>query len=116
MLDEALADLPAALADLGLPVNLRIGPATKPSYAVISFTPNSAGLRPFAPVQVAQPWRQSHVPGDLLIRWMRRDRALSAYSWNTAEIPISEQAEHWQVEIMDGAAVKRVLTSTPPEG
>ncbi|MDO5606110.1 MAG: glycoside hydrolase TIM-barrel-like domain-containing protein [Paracoccus sp. (in: a-proteobacteria)] len=115
LLDDALADLPVTLADLGLPANWRIGPAAKPvsdpSFAAITFTPTGAGLRPFAPVHVTQPWRHPRQPGDLILRCMRRDRALAADSWATPEIRMSEPVEAWQIEILDGAAVKRVLTS-----
>ena len=116
VLDAALTPLPIAEADLGIPWNWRIGPASRPvsdaSFAAQSFTPRAIGLRPCAPVHVEQPWRWARVPGDLTIRWVRRDRSLAADSWNAVEIPMSEADEAWQVEIMDGAAVKRVLVST----
>lgn len=116
MLDEQLTALPIAEADLGLPANWRIGPASEPasddSYAAASFTPAGIGLRPFAPVHVVQPWRHAREPGDLTIRWVRRDRALAADSWNAAAIPMSEAAEAWQVEVLSGGAVVRMLNSS----
>ena len=114
LLDEQLTALPVAEADLGLPANWRIGPASEAvgddSYAAAQFTPAGRGLRPFAPVHVFQPWRRGRAPGDLTIRWVRRDRALAADSWNAAAIPMSEATEAWQVEILNGAAVIRTLT------
>ncbi|KFI32651.1 gene transfer agent (GTA) [Haematobacter missouriensis] len=117
MLDEQLTALSIAEADLGLPANWRIGPASEPvsddSYAAASFTPAGIGLRPFAPVHVTQPWRRGREPGDLTIRWVRRDRALAADSWNAAAIPMSEAAEMWEVEILnDDGTVVRVLNSS----
>lgn len=116
MLDEQLVPLPVPEADLGLPANWRIGPASQPvsddSYAAASFTPAGIGLRPFAPVHVRQPWRHGRAPGDLEIRWIRRDRALAADSWNAAAIPMSEAREDWQVEILDGAVAIRTLTAS----
>ncbi len=116
VLDTALAELPVAEADLGLPWNWRIGPASRPvsddSFAALAFTPRGIGLRPFAPVHVEQPWRRARSPGDLTISWKRRDRSLAADSWNAAEIPMSEASESWRVEILDGATVKRSLTAS----
>ena len=114
VLDTMLAALPINEADLGLPWNWRVGPASRPvsddSYVAETFTPRAMGLRPFSAVHVEQPWRRARTPGDLTIRWMRRDRSLAADNWNAAEVPMSEASESWQVEIMDGATVKRSLT------
>ena len=116
MLDEQLVSLPVPEADLGLPANWRIGPASQPvsddSYEAASFTPEGIGQRPFAPVHIRQPWRHGRMPGDLEIRWIRRDRALAADSWNAAAIPMSEAKEDWQVEILNGTAAIRTLTAS----
>ncbi|RJL06943.1 hypothetical protein C9E82_22050 [Paracoccus siganidrum] len=115
VLDAALAPLPVNEADLGLPWNWHIGPAAKPvsddSYTALPFTPRGVGLRPFSAVHVEQPWRRSRSPGDLTIRWLRRDRSLAADNWNAVEVPMSEANEAWQVDILDGAGVKRSLTT-----
>ena len=85
VLDSALAQLPIAEADLGLPWNWRFGPAARAisdaSYTALAFTPSSRGLLPFAPVHVAQPWRTARSPGDLTIRRTRRPRAPLADAW-----------------------------------
>lgn len=115
VLDSLLADLPVAEADLGISWNWRIGPASKPvsdeTYVARSFTPQGMGLRPFAPVHVEQPWRRARMPGDLTIRWTRRDRSLVADNWNAAEVPMSEASEMCVVDILDGSVVKRSLTT-----
>ena len=51
------------------------------------------------------------MPGDLIIRWTRRSRDLAADSWQGLEVPMVEEVESYEVRIMDGAAVKRTLTS-----
>jgi hypothetical protein len=116
VLDSALAPLPIAEADLGLPWNWRIGPAARAvsdaSYTALAFTPAGRGLVPFAPVHVAQPWRTARSPGDLTIRWTRRSRALVADAWEQVEVPLAEDLESYDVQILDGAAVKRTLTSS----
>ncbi len=116
VLDTALAPLPIAEADLGLPWNWRIGPAARSvsdaSYTELAFTPAGRGLVPFAPVHTGQPWRTARSPGDLTIRWTRRSRALVADAWEQVEVPLAEDLESYDVQILDGAAVKRTLTST----
>ncbi|SNT76785.1 hypothetical protein SAMN05444959_12813 [Paracoccus seriniphilus] len=56
-------------------------------------------------------WRRPRTPGDLTIRWTRRSRALAADSWTGIEVPLVEELEAHEVEILDGAAVKRVLST-----
>jgi hypothetical protein len=116
VLDASLASLPIAEADLGIPWNWRIGPARSPvsdeTYVAQAFTPEGVGLRPFSVAHVEQPWRRPRAPGDLTIRWTRRSRALSADSWGAADVPLAEETEAYEVEILDGATVKRVLSAT----
>ena len=115
VLDEALAPLPVGEAALGLEANWRVGPASKPvsdrSYRALSFTPEGVGLRPFSVGHVEQPWRTAREPGDLVIRWTRRSRALAADSWNAPEVPLAEESEAYEVEILDGATVRRTLSA-----
>ncbi len=116
VLDASLASLPITEADLGLPWNWRIGPASRSvsdeTFVAASFTPEGAGLRPFSVAHVGQPWRRPRAPGDLTIRWTRRSRALSADSWGAVEVPLIEEVEAYELEILDGATVKRTLTTT----
>jgi hypothetical protein len=116
VLDATLSSLPIAEADLGLPWNWRIGPAARPvsdeTYVATSFAPKGAGLRPFSVAHVAQPWRMPRAPGDLMIRWTRRSRALSADSWGAVGVTLGEETEAYEVEILDGAVVRRLLAST----
>ncbi len=113
VLDDSLASLPIAEADLGIPWNWRIGPASRPindeTYVAQTLTPNGFGLRPFSVAHVEQPWRTPRAAGDLTIRWTRRSRALAADSWSGLEVPLGEELEAYEVEILDGATVKRVL-------
>jgi hypothetical protein len=95
VLDECLASLPIAEADLRIPWNWRIGPAalaySDETFVATGFTPEGAGLRPFAPVHVGQPWRRPRTLGDLTIRWVRRSRARVADSWTAPEVPLAEK-------------------------
>jgi len=49
---------------------------------------------------------------DLTIRWTRRSRSLSADSWGGLEVPLAEELEAYEVEVLDGATVKRVLSTS----
>ena len=46
------------------------------------------------------------------IAWTRRSRALAADSWTAAEVPLAEEREAYEVEILDGATVVRTLAAT----
>ena len=115
VLDTAVATLPISEADLGLPWNWRIGPASRPvsdeTFVATTFTPEGAGLRPFSVAHVEQPWRTGRSPGDLTIRWMRRSRSLAADTWGAGDVPLAEDSEAYEVEIRDGGAAKRTLTT-----
>ena len=115
VLDDSLAPLPIAEADLGIPWNWRIGPASRPvsdeTYVAKAFAPEGVGLRPFSVAHVEHPWRRPRAPGDLTIRWTRRSRALAADNWGGLEVPLAEELEAYEVEILDGAVVKRMLST-----
>jgi len=93
VLDATLASLPIAEAELGLPWNWRIGPASRPvsdeTFVATSFTPEGAGMRPFSVAHVEQPWRTARSPGDLTIRWTRRSRSLAADTWGAGDVPLA---------------------------
>ena len=111
ILNTAIQPLPIAEADLGLPWNWRIGPGNAaPTDAIMQaliFTPSGRGLVPFSPAQ-ARMRREAN--GDLAIRWIRRDRALSADSWVLADAPMSEAAESYDLEILNGGTVVRTVS------
>jgi hypothetical protein len=116
MLDSTIASLPIAEADLGLPWNWRIGPASRSvsdeTFVATSLTPEGVGLRPFSVAHVEQPWRVARSPGDLTIRWTRRSRSLSADSWGLGDAPLAEEAEGYEMEIRSGESIKRTLISS----
>ena len=115
VLDTTLASMPISEADLGLPWNWRIGPASRPvsdeTFVASTFTPEGAGLRPFSVAHVEQPWRTARSPGDLTIRWTRRSRSLAADIWGAGEVPLAEDNETYEVEVRDGSTVKRTLNT-----
>ena len=116
VLGGTLANLPINQADVGIPYNWRVGPASLPmddeSYRAVTFTPQARGLQPFSPCHVRQPYLQGRTTGDLTIEWIRRSRDLGGDSWAAAEVPLAEETEAYEVDIMDGASILRTLSTT----
>ena len=112
MLDSGVQPLSTSEADLGLPWNWRIGPASAapsdPLMNAQSFTPNGRGLKPFASAQLRM---RREANGDLGLRWMRRDRSLAADGWVFTDVPMSEVSEVYELEIMSGASALRTASN-----
>lgn len=71
----------------------------------ISFTGNGEALRPFAPVHI----HGSRVGGDLVIEWTRRGR-LGQELRSGSDIPLSEESEEYEVDILvPGASPETAL-------
>jgi hypothetical protein len=112
VLDVAVTELPFTAGEIGLPWNLAVGPATRPvsdaSCTTLSFTPSGASLRPFASVHLGA---RAEPSGDITLFWTRRSRDPAADSWEATEVPLLDQPEAWEIDILDGATVKRTLTA-----
>lgn len=113
LLDEAVATVPLGLGDIGLPFNWRFGPSGRDlgdqSYASAVHAFTGRGLRPLSPVHV----RAARSGGDLTISWIRRAR-IGGDSWTVPEVPLSEDAERYEVDILAGTAVVRTLAVSAP--
>jgi hypothetical protein len=57
--------------------------------------------------------RASRAGGDVSITWLRRTR-IGGDSWETPDVPLSEDGESYEVDILDGASVVRTLTASTP--
>lgn len=69
------------------------------------FTYAAKALKPYSPVHIEG---SRNVGGDLTITWKRRTRI--GGDWRDAvDIPLSEEAERYEVEIMSGVTVKRTI-------
>jgi hypothetical protein len=68
------------------------------------------GLRPYAPAHVRAARTSG---GDVAIAWTRRTR-LGGDVWDNADVPLGEETEAYEIEIMDGAAVVRTIAATSP--
>ena len=57
--------------------------------------------------------RGTRASGDLAITWVRRTR-IGGDSWDAAEVPLAEDEERYEIDILDGPDVIRTLTATTP--
>ena len=118
VLGATLANLPINESDVGIPYNWRVGPATltmdEDAFTAAAFTPTGRGLQPFSPCHVRQPYLRGRTTGDLSIEWIRRSRDLGADSWAAADVPLAEDVESYEVDIMDGSTVLRTLSASSP--
>lgn len=74
----------------------------------VDFTYQGVNLETLSPVSA----KGFRVSGDLSITWTRRSR-LSGNWWTTGvPAPIGEDSESYEIDIMDGATVKRTISSS----
>jgi hypothetical protein len=112
LLDSTVRQVSMTQADVGLAYNWKYGPAPldigNAAYSTLlarAFT--GVGLRPLSPCHVAGAFDGA---GDLMLNWKRRTRT-GGDSWEQSEVPLGEDAEAYEVDVMDGAVVKRTLTT-----
>jgi hypothetical protein len=113
LLDGALARIDMTEDELGLAFSWRCGPASRdlgsPNYVQLAHAFRGEGLKPLSPVHI----RGTRASGDLNLAWLRRTR-IGGDSWDTVDVPLGEAEERYEVDILEGATVKRTLTATTP--
>lgn len=112
-LDEAVAPLTSELQDLGQTWRYRVGPSgldhADPAVVEIAATVGADALKPLSPVHVT-----ARREGEgIRIDWLRRSRR-SADGWEPVDIPLAEDAERYEIDILKGGAVLRSLVSPQP--
>jgi hypothetical protein len=110
LLDASVARVSLTADEIGLPFVWRLGPASEAlaasSYTTASHAFLGAGRRPLSPVHI----RGSRTGGDLAVSWIRRTRS-GGDSWDGIEVPLAEDNERYDIEILDGSNVVRTLTT-----
>lgn len=105
---DRLSYLEGTSALLGVDMGLRYGPAGvlvgDDRYQDETVTPRGVAFRPYAPVDLKQQLSGS----DLVLSWKRRTR-YDGDSWDVVEIPLNEEYEQYEVDILDGATVVRTI-------
>src|SRR5690606_5812234 len=96
----------------GVTLTWRAGPAnrdvTDPAFTEESVTIMGKGLRPLSPVHVRAEWQDD---GDIHLSWIRRTR-VGGDAWGPADVPLGEETEAYEVEILDGSGGDVVRTVT----
>jgi GTA TIM-barrel-like domain/Putative phage tail protein len=111
LLDRALSQLSLKQDEYALAFNYLWGPRGKaisdPAYQGATLQFSGMGLRPLSPVHLRAVWQG----GDLALSWIRRTR-LGGDSWDQTDVPLAEDAEAYDVDILDGTgAVIRTLSA-----
>ncbi len=112
-LDDAVTPLTTTLADIGVPVRWRIGPANvdvgDPAVTEFTTTPKNLPLLSYSPVQASA----RRVDAGVAIAFQRRGRR-DADTWEIVDIPLGEQSEAYEIDILNGGAVVRTLKASTP--
>ncbi|MEO1265379.1 MAG: phage tail protein, partial [Pseudomonadota bacterium] len=113
LLNGRVARLDLSPSDIKRAFSWRYGPAGRdfggPDFRRASHAFDGVGARPFAPVHV----RGARSPAGLALSWTRRTRA-GGDSWEQREVPLAEDGELYEVDILNGETVVRTLTSGAP--
>ena len=114
LLDGSLAQAGVSLAERELELNWLYGPTSKATsddtYLIQQMTPHAIGLKPLSPVHVRGHRLEN---GDVGISWIRRSR-MDADSWSSLSVPLGEESEEYEVEVMSEGDAVRVLSATNP--
>lgn len=112
-LDEAVVPLTQDMSDLGLPWTYRISPSNRdhadPAAVEFTATAGTSALLPFSPVQLAA----RRTADGILLTWIRRTR-LGGDAWEPADVPLAEDMERYEIDILSGGALKRTLAVPEP--
>ena len=112
LIGPEIARVNLAAGEVGLPLHWRYGPATRDiadrTYEAATHTFVGRGLKPLSPAHIGAVRSGS---GDITIRWKRRTR-VGGDGWDTAEVPLAEDRERYEIDILDDEDdVVRTLTA-----
>jgi hypothetical protein len=114
VLDGAVAQIDAALSERGVSRFYKWGPSSLDPSDVAwqqgTFTARCVGLMPWSPVHVGT---TRNGAGDLAITWIRRTRFGGVWA-DGADVPLNEEGERYEVDILDGSDVVRTIAVTAP--
>lgn len=108
LLDEAAA-VPVALSEVGTAQSFKVVSLGRSSTTApeINLTFSGASLKPWSPVHLKG--TKDSGSGDWDLEWVRRTRI--GGQWRSGQsIPLSEDSEEYEVEIMNGSTVVRTIT------
>jgi hypothetical protein len=114
VLDDAVVPVNGSLAKRLSSHFYRWGPPgldlADPAWQQMVFATKAAGLMPWSPVLIAG---LRNAGGDLTITWVRRTRFGGAWT-DGADVPLNEESERYDIEILNGSAVVRTIPAAAP--
>jgi hypothetical protein len=115
VLNSALVRLAIGTSGVDRPLNWRYGRAFRDladaGFAQTAHTFTGLARRPYAPVRLRG---QRNGAGDLTITWIRRARQ-GGDSWEQGDVPVGEESEAYEVDVVIGSAVVRTILTDNPE-
>jgi hypothetical protein len=113
LLDPAVVQAELGMELLGQSVTWRIGPQGldhgDPAYVEFSRTSRGLGLRPMRPAHL----KAKADGGDAVFSWTRRTR-IDGDGWELADVPLGEEREAYELDVMNGAVVARTIAAATP--
>lgn len=114
VLDDAVVPLNGSLAERLASRFYRWGPPgldlADPAWQQTVFATRAAGLMPWSPVLIAG---ARNAGGDLTLSWVRRTRFGGVWA-DGVDVPLNEESERYEVDVMNGANVVRTFPTTTP--
>lgn len=111
LLNGALEQGGLGEAERGLALQWRYGPLPyglgHEAYTSETRSFRGIGLRPLSPVHLSA---RRLAGGDISLRWVRRTR-INGDNWTSLEVPLGEETEAYEIDIMEGETAKRTLTA-----
>lgn len=113
VVNDALVPVSMSVEELGNALEVSVRPAGVNADAlqenVVDFMGLGLPLRPFSPVHLYARW----IGNDLQLAWIRRTRT-GGDSWFGPDVPLGEDSEQYQVELLDGAEILYSGTTNSP--
>ncbi|MGN7292373.1 baseplate multidomain protein megatron [Rhizobium sp. SAFR-030] len=113
-LNEAVAKIDGKPAERLAAHFYRWGPPAldiaDPAWQQTTFAAKATGRMPWSPVQIAG---VRNGGGDLTITWVRRTRFGGVWA-DGVDVPLNEESERYEVDVMNGASVVRTIAVVTP--
>lgn len=114
LLNSSVQQLSLGLNDRLVAYNWRYGPSGQPldefTYGSQAKGFELIGLRPLSPVHVTA---ERDGADDVTISWIRRTR-LGGDAWDQLDVPVAEDTELYEVDVLSSGVPVRTLTATSP--
>lgn len=106
--------LPLSDGGRNIQQHLRFGNASKPveddeAYLETRFTHEAMARKPYAPVHLKAKWSDNLIQPIITLTWIRRTR-FNGDPWELSRVPLSEDFEQYEIEILNGSTVVREVT------